>query len=210
MAAGDKAFAFTLYNEFGAPIAALMRSELRRMGVEQVSADDLDGLAIDACFALLDAAHAWDPEGGALPWNWARQKLAGIASAFVGQHADSLDAGSGEGARQVADEQLQTLGESEDPEELEVLAGLGLRNGMCALLGEAFALVSSVRDRSLVLEFKVQDALGDPSPANTVAAAHGMRAAAVRQAVKRTLDRLRSLSRAEERFAPLADLALLS
>jgi len=209
MAAGDRAAIFMLLGEFGASIAAVLRGELRRLGVERVDNDDLNGLTIEACFALFDSAKAWDPEGGALPWNWARHKLAALASAFVGQHADSLDAGSEEGIRQVADEQLQTLGQR-DPEELEVLAGLGLRNGHCALLREALELVSSLRDRSLVLEFKVQEALGDPSPANTVGAGHQLQPATVRQAVKRTLDRVRSLSRTEERFAPLADIALLS
>src|SRR5437763_863440 len=48
MAAQDRAAIFMLYNEFGAPIAAIMRRELRRMGVERVDADALDGLVIDA------------------------------------------------------------------------------------------------------------------------------------------------------------------
>src|SRR5438132_11248909 len=102
MAAGDQAAIFMLYGEFGAPLAGLARRELRRMGVERVDPDELDGLVMDACLALFDSAGSWDPDGGALPWNWARQKLAALASGFVGQHADSLD--EGDGGRQPVDE----------------------------------------------------------------------------------------------------------
>jgi hypothetical protein len=50
--------------------------------------------------------------------------------------------------------------------------------------------------------------MGDPSPAITIAAERGMQAAAVRQVVSRTRRRLHDLATVDERFAPLAELAL--
>src|SRR5438874_8793244 len=91
MAGGDQAAVFTLYLEYGDHVAALMRRELRRLGVQHVEPDELDGLVLNGCLALLDGAGAWDPEGGALPWNWAVKRLAAIAAGWVGQHADPLD-----------------------------------------------------------------------------------------------------------------------
>ena len=51
MAGGDQAAVFTLYLEFGDHVAALMRRELRRLGVQHVEPDELDGLVLDGCLA---------------------------------------------------------------------------------------------------------------------------------------------------------------
>jgi hypothetical protein len=207
MASGDGAAVFTFHQEFGAIIGAVLRRHLGDMGVHRVQPEELNELIVDGCLALFDVAPAWDPTAGALPWNWAERRLRHLVAGHIGIHADSLD----DGVIQLedgVDEQVRPLGG--DPEELDVLAGLAALDSHCALLREAFDREVSPRDRSLVLEVKVQASLGDPSPAVTVAERHGMRPDAVRQAVKRALDKLRDLARREERFAPLADLALLA
>jgi len=203
MAGGDQAAVFTLYLEYGDHVAALMRRELRRLGVQHVEPDELDGLVLNGCLALLDGAGAWDPEGGALPWNWAVKRLAAIAAGWVGQHADPLD------DHDVAvAEQLRAIGD--EPEGLEVFERLAPCHDGCALLVEAFDRGKvKPRDRAILLEVKLQTDAGDPSPSVTVARDYGLNPAFVRQVVKRTLDRLRVLAEREPRFAGLTELPIL-
>jgi hypothetical protein len=204
MAGGDRAAVFTLYLEYGDHVAALMRRELRRLGVDHVDPDELDGLVKDGCFALEKSASAWDPNGGALPWNWAGKRLAAIAQRWVGQHTDPIDDHD-----VVAAEQLRAVGD--EPDGLEVLERLASCHDGCALMTEAFErLEVTPRDRAILLEVKLQAAAGDPSPANTVAREHGLKPDAVRQVVKRTLDQIRDLAASDSRFAGLVDLPLLA
>jgi hypothetical protein len=202
MAGGDRAAVFTLYIEYGDHVAALMRREVRRLGVQHVEPDELDGLVLDGCLALFDSAGSWDPEGGALPWNWAVRRLAAIAQKWVGQHADTLDRDV------VAAEQLRALGD--EPEGLEVFERLAPCHDGCALLIEAFDHGRvRPRDRAILLEVKLQTEAGDPSPSITVARVYGLKPDAVRQIVKRTLDRLRAVAAREPRFAGLIELPIL-
>ena len=203
MAGGDRAAVFTLYLEFGDHIAALMRRELRRLGVDHVELDELDGLVLDGCLALETSAGAWDPEGGALPWNWAAKRLAAIAQSWVGQHADPIDDHD-----VVAAEQLRALGH--EPEGLEVFERLAPCHDGCSLLIEAFDFGKvKPRDRAILLEVRLQADAGDPSPSITVARDHALKPDAVRQIVKRTRDRLRALADCEPRFAGLAQVPIL-
>jgi hypothetical protein len=202
MAGGDRAAVFTLYIEYGDHVAALMRREVRRLGVQHVEPDELDGLVLDGCLALFDSAGSWDPQGGALPWNWAVRRLAAIAQKWVGQHADTLDRDV------VAAEQLRALGD--EPEGLEVFERLAPCHDGCALLIEAFDHGRvRPRDRAILLEVKLQTEAGDPSPSITVARVYGLKPDAVRQIVKRTLDRLRAVAVREPRFAGLIELPIL-
>jgi hypothetical protein len=179
-----------------------MRREVRRLGVQHVEPDELDGLVLDGCLALFDSAGSWDPRGGALPWNWAVRRLAAIAQKWVGQHADTLDRDV------VAAEQLRALGD--EPEGLEVFERLAPCHDGCALLIEAFDHGRvRPRDRAILLEVKLQTEAGDPSPSITVARVYGLKPDAVRQIVKRTLDRLRAVAAREPRFAGLIELPIL-
>lgn len=206
MAEGDRAAIFTLYEEFGATIGAVLRRHIQRMGPERVRPDEVDGLIIDACFELFACASAWDPARGAMPWTWAERRLANLVARAIGIHADELD------SDRVADIQEPSSGvaAADDTEEGDVLADLAVMDDRCELLSQALAKVASPRNRAVLLEVKVQSALGDPSPADTVGHRYGMRPDNVRQVVKRTRDRLRRLAAEDQRFAPLADLALLA
>lgn len=207
MAAGDRAAVFTLAGEFGVPIAGSLRRHLRELGVEHVHPDDLSGLVTDACMELYACAPAWRPDGGALPWTWAGRRLRSLASAFVGVRADPLEADRAEAADAATQPAAAAV---DDPHDVAVLARLAGVNPKCALLLEALEQVASSRNRTIVLGVKLQAALGDPAPSSTVAVEHGMRPDAVRQVVKRVLDRLRALAAGDDRFAPLADLAFLA
>jgi hypothetical protein len=202
LATGDRAAVVTLYVEFGRVLSGVVRRHLGRLGVHGVVREELDGLVLDACFALEACAPAWQPETGVAPWTWAERRVAGVVSAWVGQHSDGLDdtvldvpapvpAAAGELAP------LELLGTRDEP--------------MCRLLRDAFVAAGvSTRDQQLLVETRLQASLGDPAPAVTIAPLYGMQPAAVRQAVKRTKDRLRQLSLAQPGFAPLAELRLLA
>lgn len=203
LAAGDRAGVVALYSEFGAPIAFEVRRHLRDMGVDAACREDVDGLVIDACFALADCASGWDPAGGAAPWTWGRARIRSVVASWVGVHADGLD------DARVAVLPAVPACPGREPLPLEVLNRSG--EALCVLLRDALVEASvPVRNQALLLDFSLQAVLGDASPALTVASLHGMKPPAVRQAVKRTKDRLRRLAREDARFAPLGELALLA
>jgi hypothetical protein len=203
MAAGDRAAVFTLYGDFGLHLAAQLRRELARMGVEHVDPAELDGLVIDGCLSLFDCAASWDAGGGALPWTWAARRLAHLAARWVGQHADRFDPARHDGS-------AESHAVERDGEELEVLGRLAGCHDRCALVEEALARVATARDRAILLELRVQEVEGDPSPANTVAARHGLKPEAVRQVTCRVRARLRRLASAEARYAAIACIPLVA
>lgn len=204
MAAGDRGATFDLYAEFGGPIRATVRRLLRRLGLDSVPQEDLDGLVIDTCLELQGCADAWEPDGGALPWVWAERRLLAVVSRWVGQHADALDDRNEVVERMVA----PGTGASSEPSALELLGRLD--DPTCRLLREALESVASVRDRTILLEVGLQRSLGDASPAVTIGPHVGLRPDAVRQVLRRVRQRLSALAATEPRYAPLVDLALLT
>ena len=204
LAAGDRAATFDLYAEFGGPIRATVRRLLRRLGLDAVAQEELDGLVIDACLELQSCAEAWDPEGGAQPWVWAERRLLAVVSRWVGQHHDTL-----EDRGEVLD--LLTVAAPKSSEEPSVLEILGrLDDPTCMLLREALGVVASGRDQAILLEVGLQRSLGDASPAVTIGPHVGLRPDAVRQVLRRVRQRLAALAESEPRYAPIADLALLA
>ena len=207
MAHGQHAAIFLLATEFGPQIGATMRRHLRRIGLEGVDAAELDGLVIDACIELSRVASGWDPDGGALPWTWAERRLRALAAAYVGIHADALDTERHEHLAATAE---AGTGDPSDPDVLEVLDQLASRRPECALVSEALGRVANARNRGIVLDVRVQSALGDPSPATTVGRDVGLQPEAVRQVVHRTRRALRHLVDQEPRFAPVAATMLVA
>ena len=119
MAAGDRGATFDLYAEFGGPIGSTMRRLLRRLGVDTVPREELDGLVIDACLELQGCAESWDPEGGAVPWVWAERRLLTVVSRWVGQHADAIDE-----KVEVIDLVVPAPKPASEPTLVELLAGM--------------------------------------------------------------------------------------
>lgn len=203
LAGGDKAAVFPLYEEFGRYLAAFVRREAARMGVPHIDPDELDGLVIDACLELMDCAAGWDPAGPALPWTWAARRLSKVVARWIGQHGECFDArqhdaagGPGSGDR--------------DCEEFDVLRTLAQTHSGCALIQEALTRVASTRDQRILLDLRVQEVSGDPSPARTVAVRFGLKPEAVRQVACRVRARLRRLASDDERFAAVAALPLVA
>lgn len=204
MAGGERDALYELYREFGGAVAGALRAELRRLGLVRVAPEDVDGLVLDACLDLFDRAASWDPARGVLPWTWARLRLRATAVAWVGQFAGPLPEGG------PVDAAAPAAPAGGDAAALTVLDALAARRADVGLLREGLRRVSRPAQQEILLEVKLQGALGDPSPAATVGREAGMRPDAVRQTVKRVLDRLRGLAEDDVRFAPLAELPLLA
>ncbi|MEA3019355.1 MAG: hypothetical protein QOI47_879 [Actinomycetota bacterium] len=204
MAAGDRGATFDLYAEFGGSVRATVRRLLRRLGLDSVPQEELDGLVIDACLELQSCAGSWDPDGGALPWVWAERRLLAVVSRWVGQHADALDE-----REEVIDLLVASAaGPGHEPSAIDLLAGMD--HPTCILLREALAAVATRRDQAILLEVGLQRSLGDASPAVTIGPEVGLRPDAVRQVLRRVRQRLSALAATEPRYAPLVDLALLA
>ena len=201
LAAGDTGAAFVLAMDFSRPIGSAVRAHLADLGVHDIDRDELDSLVIDVCTMLAGIAAAWRADGGAAPWQWAYHRVRQVVSGFVGQHADGLDDA-------LLDLPAPAAAPGAEPDLMAVLDGLCADWPLVALVREGLEAVASARDRAILLEVEVQAAMGDPSPAITIAAERGMRPAAVRQVVSRTRRRLHDLAKGDERFAPLAELAL--
>ena len=204
MAEGDPAAVVMLYGEFGNHIAASVRRQLRRQGMVDIEPDELDGLLWDACLAIESVGSGWDPDGGALPWNWASLRVMNIVTDWVGQHHDRLDEWD------LAQLPIQAPVPCLDADELDVLAELATCHDGCGLLAEALDRVANRRDQAVLVEYQVQASEGDPSPSHTVAARHGLNPENVRQIVSRTRRRLRALSATDRRYEALARLPLLA
>ena len=205
MAAGDTSALFELYQGYGGSIGRMLRSEFRRLGVERVDPAEIDGLVLDACIDLSGRAGSWDPTREVTPWTWARLRLRALVVAHVGQFSDALPEDGPVEAPVAAGAEEQGA----DADAVATLRRLAGSWPELRLLQEGLDLVSAPPQQAILLEVKVQAALGDPSPAGTVGQMTGVRPDTVRQTVKRILDRLRNLATADPRFAPLAELPLL-
>ena len=208
LAAGDETAAFALYERFGDKVGGTVRAVLRARGLTLVR-DEVDGLVLEACLAIAAVATAWSPEGGALPWVYARRRIENCVDRFVGQHALSLDALGPDVLEDAAPRRHR--GAAGGRPLVDAFADLAAVDERCRLLHDALdrARVTPT-DRELTLQYAVEQGSGNRSPATTVAAMFDLRDAAVRQRVHRSKSRLRAGAASEQRFAPLADLPLLA
>jgi hypothetical protein len=206
VAAGQTGAVFVLHAEFGPSIQSAVRRALRQFGVDGLDPDDLNGLVMEATLAIADAAGSWHP-GGALPWWWAYNRIRQIVSRFLGQFSVAYDPQLHGGL--AGDIPQAWMGE--EPTMLELIDAMAETDSDVALLRDAFAEVpGSARDREILLVYTNQQRAGDHSPAETVAPMFGLTPAAVRQVVKRTRDRLRTLATTNPRFEPLCEFALVA
>lgn len=205
LAAGDRAAIFALNEHHGHRIVGVIRRQLSRIGFGNLDGEDLNGLVLDACMELAPIAGAWRP-GGAAPWNWAEGRIRNIVNGWVGVYADSID---DDHARQLIDDGLAAASQEPDLE------------ATYRDLLEKVPIVSKVHDAArmarlddaallLIVEYRIHQNQGDPSPAHTIAARHGVSPEAVRQRVSRSRRRLREVIRSDPRFAEIADLDLVA
>jgi DNA-directed RNA polymerase specialized sigma24 family protein len=208
LAAGDPAAVVDLYRDHGDRVAGTVRALLRHRGVS-LGADEVDGLVLDACLAIAAVAAAWSPDGGALPWTWARRRIENCVDRVVGQRTVPLDEHvAAVERRSVPVPPAQPA--SERPL-VEALAALAAADERCRLLAEAFDRAAlTPLDREVCLAYAVEQGDGNRAPAVTVGTWHGLREAAVRQRVRRSRGRLRRLAADDPAYAGLADMPLVA
>lgn len=204
LAAGDTAAIFDLAQHHGHRVAGVVRRHLRNCGVEVLRAEDLHSLVLDACMELHAVAPAWRP-GSALPWWWAEGRIRAVVNRWVGIHAEPLE----EHPRPERED--EPAAPSAEGSLAEAFARLLSDDPRVRLVAEA-ARVAHLDDVALVclLDYRIQQEQGDPSPAHTLAARYGTTPDAMRQRICRGRSRLRRVVRTDPRFAPLADLELVT
>ena len=201
MAEGDPAFLFAFVDEFGVKVRWVVRGILTDMGRTDLvaSADELDGLTLDACEVIFRRAPGWRP-GGARPWTWAFKAIRAEVARSIGHRVVPL----------TGDEDLDgeadscTGGAVADPtgDDLGVLMQ---RHPAVRLLDEAIRSIGTRSVQDLYWEYRIQQGLGDPSPAHTLGERVGKTPMAVRQACKRHGDAVWRTVQADPRFDALLD-----
>jgi DNA-directed RNA polymerase specialized sigma24 family protein len=210
MGEGDEAAAVTLYERYHGPIAAAVhRAARHRRG--RIDPRDVDAVVMDVCFELATVAARWSPKGGALPWVWARHRVANVVDRFLGPWVEPLDDGRLAAVADVDDRLVEGAEPAADGSLLDALDRLVPDLASARLLAQALDEAAiSPRDRELWFEYQYEKHSGNASPAATVAPVFGMREASVRQAARRARQRLLRLVATDDRFASLADLPLLA
>jgi hypothetical protein len=202
----DPAAQVGLHQEFGDELRRTLRFLARQLGLPAIDDDDLDGLAFDACEVLATVARWWTPDGGALPWNYGRDRLRTMLRTWEGLRTVPLPEGDVLGAAAAL------CAVHDDGPAIEVLDRL-VRDDAHPVLGcfqRALHRAVSLGDHELVLRYAEQLAADDPSPSHTVSALVERSPDAVRQAFCRARRKLRRLALDEADFRPLLALPLLA
>ena len=202
--AGDRSAVFCLYAEFGGHIGAAVRRELRRLGVERVGPEELDGLVIDACFALSECGASWNPAGGRCH---GRGRLAGCAaSPRTGSASTPTSSMTSNWKRAPKPRRSQRRATRPSSRCWHASPGTTSAAPWCSTAWSRWP----ADETGIVLEVRAQVASGDPSLALTVARRHNVTPEVVRQVTCRVRSRLAHLAATDERFAPLADAAMVA
>ena len=200
LAEGDRAFFFTLHDRFGEKVAWVVRDILREMGRHDVlaDADEVAGLTLDACEVIMERAGGWRP-GGAAPWTWARLAIRSRVAVAVGHRTVEFDDTDvdGEAGDHPGGVVVDLTGDD--------LAVLIERHPAVRLLDAAIRAVGSERDQRIYWEYRIQQGLGDPSPARTVGPRFGVQPDNVRQISRRHGTKVWTLVQTDDRFTELRD-----
>jgi hypothetical protein len=211
LAQGDEAAVVALYERFRGRIAGAVQQVAAIRGA-RLRPDELEGVVVEVCFELARVAGAWSPDGGALPWVWARHRVANVVDCELGQWTEPLDE---EQLAHVVDDAAPASDSASAPARdvpmwpvLERIAAdhHGARLLLDALEGSGI----SRRDRELWLEYVCEKAAGNPAPATTVGPVFAMKESTVRQAARRVRQRVRRVATTDERYASLAGLPVLA
>jgi len=181
MAERDSGALFKFVDEFRSELTSTVRSILGSVGRSDVGASqsDVDFLVLSAALVLYDRAPRWQP-GGAPPWLWANRAIRAEIVTWLGHpRVEFVAEWHAPRATQsmvcVSDVNFDVLADS------------------CREVADWLADVKQVaneRDQRIHIEYQTQKSLGDPSPANTVAAEFGLQPANIRQIDARVRRRL--------------------
>lgn len=181
---GDREAVWDLHDLAEPALARILRAEARRIDI-RIGEDDVFDLTLDAAFDLAKLSGSWKPDG-ALPWVWARRRIAALVHDHVGTFARPLD------ETHLDLEERASAPGVEDPR--EVLRSVARRHPSARRLDQRLSAAVSDRDADIWLGVQIEKAGGNRSPAVTVAADHHMRPEAVRKVVQRVGERLNEVA----------------
>lgn len=193
--AADPARVVPFVAAYGDRLAHVARHHLGELGRRDLAGDrdELQGLVWEIALVIQDNAAGWRP-GGALPWTWAYRAIRSHVAAAIG-HAraetdvDDLPDRAAPPAIPAAEVDFDALADGH--------TALGL---LRQALGEVRA--TDVQ-RRVHLEYRLQKAMGDPSPSKTVGALFDLSPANVRQIDRRVRTALTEVVVADPRYRPL-------
>ncbi len=187
MAAGDRAMVFRLLDEFGGELAAFVRWAAGEDG-HRLTPEQVDDLVFDCGYKLCCIAGSWRPDGGALPWVWARKALvAEIRHSLFGPvPVDPVQMAE----MHENDRRPPPTSSEEEPDWMARLENLAAVEPRVAAFMAAVEGVTR-RNVNVYLEYRVQQYLGDPEPSRTVGTMFSLTPANVRQISHRVQARLR-------------------
>jgi len=196
---GELAMVWTLSTQFGEELSRVIHRHLRSMGRLDVLTEPgrVEGMVIDVSLWFFDHGAGYDPTA-TLPWVWADKPIRSLVAADVGHRSVEFEPAM-EG--QISAPPVSAVAE---------LRALAHREPSVALFIAATEEVGSERDVVVHLEYRVQKALGDPSPSHTVADMVGLQAANIRQIDTRMRKKVQRLISADDRFESLKELAWLN
>ena len=180
LAAGDKQAVWELHDLAAPWLTRILRAEARRIDV-RIGEEDVFDLTLDAAIDLGRLARSWKPDG-ALPWVWARRRVAALVHDHVGTFARPLD------ETHLDIEAPVVLPSVEDPR--GVLRSLAEHHPSARRLEQRLRASVSERDAEIWLGVQIERAAGNRSPAVTVGADHDLRPDTVRKVVQRVGERL--------------------
>jgi hypothetical protein len=195
--ADDVAMVVPFLAAYGGRLAGVVRRHLRELGRAELAGDPdtVQGLVLDVALWLRDHAGSWRPDGS-LPWTWAWSAIRALVIEHIGHARADVEL---EGLDDQWVAPTSPVGDLD-------LDELATRVPELALLFEALDRIGvGERDRRVHVEYRLQVAMGDPSPAHTVAAELGLHTDHVRQIDRRVRAKLQALSTQIARFAPLAE-----
>jgi hypothetical protein len=202
MADGDAAMLVAFVGEFGPPVRNLVRRTIFSFGRRDLLTDEADvtDLVTTATLEIFDRAAAWDPDG-APPWVWAERAIRAALAERAGHALADVS------PDELHEQPVQlTLSRALDGDARRVLVRIAELEPRATMWWNAVGTVTNDRNRNIYFEYELQKALGDRSPANTVAEMFGLTPANVRQIARRVRVRLTERIRNDAELAPLRDL----
>jgi len=183
IARGERAAVWELHDLAEPSLARMLRAEARRIEV-RIGDEDIFDLTLDAAIDLGKLARSWQPDG-APPWVWARRRIAALVHDHIGTFADELD------DTHLDLEAPTTVPATEDRR--ATLRSLARHHPAARRLDQRLNAVSD-RDADIYLGVQAERAVGNRSPAVTIAVEHDLRPDAVRKVVQRTSQRLEQVA----------------
>ena len=199
--AADRARVVPFVEAYGDRLAGVVRRHLRELGRRDLAGDhdEVQGLVWEVALVIQDNASGWRP-GGALPWTWAGRAIRSNIAKAIGHARADVDV---EQLAERAAPSLTVAGEVDFDQAAD-------RNRLLGLVRQALAEVAvSERNRRVHLEYRLQKALGDPSPAATVGGEFGLSEANVRQIDRRVRVKLTAVVARHDRYRELRDIPWL-